>query len=301
VAQADNMTQVFTVVFIMRFVPAFLQSTVVWLLPWKWSLVRSWKTIQRVVVPEIERRRREAATSAASQDAISWMVKDGKPGLEQDPHVLGKLVGALTGGATYSTAGLVSGVMGNLAVRPVLLGELRDEIQCVHDQIGGRWTKEHLNNLPKLDSVMKETARLTPAAMVLYSRHVEADFTLSTGLAMRRGDNITTVPSVRSMSPEIYGGDPAVFDGLRHLGGQPFRRVDHDVLTWGSGRWACPGRFVANTIGKLVLVRLIQGYDWQLVGGRQLSDLEMHEFALFNPFTRIEFRRRDGVKNEVVG
>ncbi|KAK8117399.1 uncharacterized protein PG998_005680 [Apiospora kogelbergensis] len=271
-----NHEAVFTIVFVMRFVPSWLQSTLVWLLPWKWSLARTWKAIQDVVVPEIERRRKAEQRSDGDeeehQDCISWMVRDGKTDVEQDPEILAKLVGALTSGSTFSTAGVVSGVIANLR----------------------NWTNSALNSLPKLDSVMKETARLTPAAMVLYSRHVEDDFTLSTGLKLHKGQRITTVPQIKSMNPETYR-DPHTFDGLRHCGGQAFRKVDNDVLTWGSGRWACPGRFVANVMAKMVLVKLILEYDFRLVGDKKLPDVVMHEFTLFNPFTKLEVQRRDQV------
>ncbi|KAK8043765.1 hypothetical protein PG994_012603 [Apiospora phragmitis] len=283
---------VFTIVFLMRFVPSYLQSTVVWLLPWKWSLSRTWKAIQDVVVPEIRRRKCEGLNDEEPQDAISWMIKDGKTDLEQDPKIQAKLVGALTSGATFSTAGVVSGVIANLSMRPSLLMEIREEVRQVYDHVEGHWTNNALNSLPKLDSVMKETARLTPAAMVLYSRHVEEDLTLSTGLRLHKGQNITTVPMTRSMDPETYR-HPDMFEGLRHCGGQPFRNVDNDVLTWGSGRWACPGRFVANAMAKLVLVKLVLEYDFRLIGNKKLPDVVMHEFTLFNPFTKLEVRRRN--------
>ncbi|KAI1809980.1 putative cytochrome P450 [Poronia punctata] len=284
---------IFTIVFIMRFVPAWLQSTLVWLLPYKWSLNRSWKTIEKTVVAEVRRRAREGDDHDA-EDAISWMVRDGKTDFERDPGSLSRLIGALAGGSTYSTAGLVAGTVADLVARPELLEEIRTEIRRKHEQVGGAWDKAAFNDLPKLDSVLKESARVAPSSIVIYSRHMEADHRLSNGLLLRKGQKITVNAQITSMDPKDYP-DPEEFDGLRHMGAQPFRRVDDHLLTWGSGRWACPGRFVANIMAKILLVELLHDYEFQFIDGKRPGSLALHEFMLIDPFSKIKVRRRKEV------
>ena len=219
------------------------------------------------------------------------MLKDGKTELERDPIILSQLVGALTAGSTYSTASLVAGVIADVTSHPWLLSEIRDEIRIKHKEINGNWDKVSLNSLPKLDSVMKETSRLAPSSVVICSRYMTEDYTLSNGLKLLKGQRITVVPHLKSMSPEVFE-NPSAFDGLRHMDDKPFRRVDTNLLTWGSGRWACPGRFLANTMAKALLIKLFDEYEFKLVDGKPPKKLSAHEFVLFSPFNRLMVRRR---------
>ncbi|KAI8949232.1 putative cytochrome P450 [Xylaria longipes] len=281
---------IFTIVFIMRFVPSYLQSTLVWLLPWKWNLARSWKKIEKISLSEIQRRR-EQIDQGDGEDAISWMVRDGETDLERDPQSLSRLIGALLGGSTYSTASLVTSVVANLTAHPELLDEIRQEIRQKDDKVHGMWNKTTFNSLPKLDSVLKETARLAPSAVLLYSRHMEDDYTLSNGLKLHKGQKVTVNSLVTSMDPKLYK-EPEKFIGLRHCEGQPFQAVDNNLLTWGSGRWACPGRFVANIMAKIILVKLLNDYEFQFADGKQPRMFNMHEFVVPSPFNRMKVRRR---------
>ncbi|KAI1127674.1 putative cytochrome P450 [Nemania abortiva] len=281
---------IFTIVFIMRFIPSYLQSALVWLLPWKWSLSRSWKKIEKISLSEIQRRR-EHPDQCGGEDAISWMVRDGETDLERDPRSLSKLIGALLGGSTYSTASLVTGVVANLTAHPELLDEIRLEIQQKNDKVRGKWNKTAFNSLPKLDSVLKETARLAPSSVLLYSRHMEDDYKLSNGLKLRKGQKITVNSLITSQDPKLYN-EPERFDGIRHCGGRPFQAVDNNLLTWGSGRWACPGRFVANMMARIILVKILNDYEFQFGDGKQPRMFNMHEFVVPSPFHKMKVRRR---------
>jgi cytochrome P450 len=249
--------------------------------------------MQQTIIPEIHRRINQPHTFE-SEDAISWMVRDGKTPFERDPKSLSRLIGALVGGSTYSTAGLVAGVVANVVTQPELLEELRAEIRQKRSQVRGVWDEAAFNDLPKLDSVLKETTRLSPSAVILYSRHMEADYMTSHGLLLRKGQKITVDAGVTSMDAQVYH-DPDTFDGLRHLNAQPFRRVDNRLLTWGSGRWACPGRFVANIMAKILLVELLHDYEFQFVDGKRPASICVHEFMLSDPFSKMRVRRRKDV------
>lgn len=287
---------VFTIVFVMRCVPSILQPILVWLLPQKWALSRCWRTLQQGIVPEINRRKQKSTFAVSpdvsvSPDVISWMIADGESELERDPKSLSQLIGALTAGATYSTASLVAGVIADLTARPELMKEVRKEIQAKHEEVGGKWDERAFNGLHKLDSVMKETSRLAPSSIVVYSRHMVADHTLSNGLTLKKGQRITVAPHFKSMSPEFFE-NPDQHKGLRHCNSEPFRKVDSTLLTWGSGRWACPGRFLANSIAKIMLVKLLDEYEFKFTDGKRPPNVAMHEFVLFYPFSKMLVRRR---------
>ncbi|OTA60396.1 cytochrome P450 [Hypoxylon sp. EC38] len=275
----------------------------VWLLPAKWHLEKGWKIIENRILPLVERQMREAETgNPTNPDVVSWMVKDGRSTLQRDPWSLTRLVGTLTAGGTYSTANFVVETLADLVSDPDLLEEIREEIREKHKETGGIWSQEAFNNLDKLESAMKESSRLAPSSLLLYGRVVGSDYTLSDGLRLKKGQTIAVCSHLKANDPTLFK-DPDMYKGRRFYDAdlaahraQPFRSVDSSLLTWGSGRWACPGRFFANMAAKVILVKLIDEFEFKFVGSRRPPNATMHEFILFHPFGRLAVRRRaDGL------
>jgi cytochrome P450 len=95
--------------------------------------------------------------------------------------------------------------------------------------------------------------------------------------------------------------DPLEFDGLRahdrdlekHRA-QPFRSVNEgEDHRWGAGRWACPGRFMASLMAKVILVKLLDEYDFKFVDGKRPPTQVLHEFVFISPKSKILMRRRE--------
>lgn len=287
----------------MRFVPAFLQPILVYLLPAKWRLTTGWKTFKRIVQPEILRRRQiEGFDASISADLVSWMIQDAKSPVEKDAWVVTRLSASVAAGATYSTANFVAQALSDLVAHPEVLKEVHAEVRDQHLKIaqkGGRWNLAALNDLPKLESAMKETARLSPGTLLVYSRLMEVDHTLSNGLTLRKGQFITSASHAHNTANEKAFPNPKEYQGLRfyeqnlHLHrAQPFYSLDGDILTWGSGRWACPGRYVANLSSKVLLIKLIDEYEWGFLDGKPPPVTALHEFPLFSPDIKMQCRRK---------
>lgn len=287
----------------MRVIPSFLQPILVWLLPAKWHLVRGWKTWDRIVIPEVRRRLQEDGADAAQKgDLISWMVRDAKSPVERNERVLTHLSAAVIAGATYSTANLTTEALVDLVAHPEVLEEVRAEIREKHAEIGGRWDMAAMDSLYKLESVLKETSRLSPGAMFVYQRAVQKDVELSDGLQLKQGQFITTASQEATMAHNANlaaGQPPDCYDGLRFYRqnfqrhrAHPFRGLDGDILTWGSGRWACPGRVVANMMIKILMIKILDEYDIAFVKGKKPAIIRIHEFLMINPIARIKVRRR---------
>ncbi|KAI1373128.1 cytochrome P450 [Hypoxylon crocopeplum] len=300
----EHTKNVFTLAFCMRVIPSFLQPVLVWLLPAKWRLVRGWKTWDRIVIPEVRRRLQDKDLDAATKgDLISWMVRDAKTPMERDEHVLTHLSAAVIAGATYSTANLTSEALVDLVARPEILEELRDEIREKHEEIGGQWDMAALDSLYKLESALKETSRLSPGALFVYQRRVQKDVELSDGLQLKSGQFITVASQEASMAHRANptpGQASNGYDGMRFYNQDferhralPFRGLDGDILTWGSGRWACPGRVVANMMIKILMVKLLDEYEFAFVNDKKPSVIHIHEFLMLNPIAKIKVRRRE--------
>jgi len=147
---------------------------------------------------------------------------------------------------------------------------------------------------------MKESARLVPGTFLIYSRVVKKDHVLSNGIALKKGQTITTSAFRRTMDPEIFE-NPLEYNGLRYCAddkieehrAKPFSSINTDTLIWGAGRWACPGRIVADMSAKILLVKLLYEYDFAFVGGKPLKRSTMHEFLFFDPDSDMLVRRRE--------
>lgn len=121
--------------------------------------------------------------------------------------------------------------------------------------------------------------------------------------------------------PELVP-NPTKFDGLRHYrlattvkmsasrkGDGESARAVHDfsfstpsptALSFGYGKAACPGRFFASLIIKMVFVKLLSEYDFQFVPksdgrpGRRPSNYMVHEFLFPWPWDWMHVKRREG-------
>lgn len=290
--------------FVMRLMPSFLQPFLVWMTPFKWRLERSWKTLENFVMPEVEYRKQDPVTRCKNPDLISWMLAEAKSEEEKDGFMLTRLVGSVIAGGTYSSAAFITGVIADLVAHPHFLAEVRDEIRSTHERISGNWDVAAFNSLDKLDSAMKETSRLAPGSLLVYSRFVEQPITLSNGLHLQPGQLITTSGHSVAMDPAVFP-NPRQYDALRAYNdnleqhrNQPFRSVDTKDHRWGAGRWACPGRSIASLVSKVILVKLLDEYDFAFVKdsngvSKRPETKIMHEFVFMSPDASMLVRRKE--------
>lgn len=251
----------------MRLVPWFLQPVLVWLHPDKWRLRQTWKTLERFVYPQVERCLSDKSSEGRT-DLISCMIRDSK---DATPQLIKGIVGSTAAGATYSTAALIVGVVADLVNYPHYFAEIHEEMR---------------------------TVRLAPGTYLMYSRVVLNDYILSDGLRLRKGQFICISGYSRGMDPHLFP-NPKEYDALRAYNqslqdhrARPFSNALADDYRWGAGRWACPGRYLATLMAKVILVKLLTEYKFQFVDGTRPPNALVHEFVFFHPDTELLMRRR---------
>ncbi|KAI0805715.1 cytochrome P450 [Xylaria sp. FL0064] len=280
-----------TVAFTMRLVPSILQPILVWFLPVKWSLNRKWRELETLLAPEVQRQKtlQKAGKETPGMDLLSWMIRDATTAFECDPSVLSTLCGSVATGSIFTA-------------HPDVLDEVRAEIREKHVQIHGRWDIAALSSLEKLESAMKESARLASSPLIVYSRVVQKDCVLG-NIPLKTGQFITMSGRQRTVDPVLYD-EPHLYKGLRFCKPdkidehrtRPFRSVDTDILSWGAGRAACPGRAIANVAAKVFFVQLLDGYDVAFLEGKPPEPSVLHEFIFFNPNNQMLFwHRQDSI------
>jgi cytochrome P450 len=284
-------------------IPAVLQPLLVWMLPHKWRLRSSLKELESFVVSQVEKRKAEKASGKngpVPPTLLAWMVEEAKHDVEEDPYVLTQLLTALAAGGTYSSANFIVSVLLDLVAHRHFLKEIREEICDKHKEINGNWNFEAFNTLHKLDSAFKETMRLTPGSLTTYSRVMLSDYTLSNGIPLKKGQFICVSSYCRSKDPTVYP-DPEEYDALRaynrdfqdHIA-RPFKGLHGQDFRWGAGRWACAGRYLASLVAKVILVKLLDEYDFEFAGDRgRPSNSVLHEFIFIDPGVKIMMRRRE--------
>lgn len=122
---------------------------------------------------------------------------------------------------------------------------------------------------------------------------------MSDGLTLPVGAYISVV------NTSNIGRENVPFDGYRYCkkrddSGSNARNLysstDRHHLTFGHGRFACPGRFVAAVEIKLVLAAMLERYDITFGEGRgRPNNLQVLELGFQNPMVRVMIRERAGL------
>lgn len=130
------------------------------------------------------------------------------------------------------------------------------------------------------------------------------EFTFSDGTKVPAGSMLQVSAIHMHLDAEVFE-DPMKFDGFRFVKmkdraiaeGHPEKKFDlvttgvHS-MTFGYGRHACPGRFFASMVIKLMLAYAVMTYDMKLVGGVRPPDMRFLQSCVPNPTAEVLFRKR---------
>ncbi|KAK3369530.1 cytochrome P450 [Lasiosphaeria ovina] len=264
-------------VYISCFMPRLLRPLVATV-----SYAPAWllhKYLAHLLRPTVERAVKESSTQTEGDGEekrttlVHLLLNRYKPG-ESDTEQLIKDVITATFESTPTTAVSLYWMLTELVLRPDLAEELREELNSVVDA-DGKLPPTQLAELAKMDSFMRESARVNTFHYLGLNRILRQDFQFSIGPRLPKGTIICVDQDNIHNSPELYQ-NPDEFDPLRFYRKrqQPGHETRHqyasngpDLLTWGDGPQACPGRvFATNTI-KILLGQLLLNYDLQLPAG----------------------------------
>lgn len=211
--------------------------------------------------------------------------------------------------AVHTTSMVMSNVLMDLYTsshKEEFVAGLREECERVLAEHGGKWTKDAVNKLYRIDSTLRESLRhqvlgeVNVRRMVI-SRYIAArkgspanylldpkGISLSDGLHIPQG--ITVVAPVHAIhTDESIYQNATEWNAFRfsqpwedHLARlttgsaasrdriyqQSFTAFGEDYLSFGYGRHACPGRFFASQELKLMLAHVVMNYDIKIEGPR---------------------------------
>ena len=92
-------------------------------------------------------------------DAIEWL-RDIVPEPDRSSaHFHGILQLGISAVSVNTTSQLITNAIFNLAAYPEYMPMLKEEMECMLEKCGGRWTLESMREMKKMDSFVKETLR----------------------------------------------------------------------------------------------------------------------------------------------
>jgi len=277
----------------LRLWPRFLQPLVHWFLPSCRRLRAVRREARKIIQPLVDKKRTGDISGRPSDNLIAWMdeISRGRP----FDAALAQLAASFA--AIHTTSDFLTQLLIDLCNDSGLIDSLRKEVIMVIT--GEGWKRSSLQKLKLMDSVLKESQRLKPSGTMSMKRKALEDIRLHDGLEIPKGAFIG-VSTHQMWDPTIYP-EPEKFDGYRflkrsqiqgHEKDSQFAATSVDHMGFGYGNQACPGRFFAVDVIKIVFCHLLLKYDWKLQEGYKPVVLEAGVRFFVDPKTKLLVRRR---------
>ena len=181
----------------------------------------------------------------------------------------------------------------SLCLRPEWQSALRNEIGDP-DQLD----YEKLQKLPLLDGIIKESMRLHPSDTLAVRRKALNDYQFANGGPFIPSGSTVCVSSYDKTHdpvdyPDPYEYRPARFtDMLSSMKGSRLTDVSDKFPVWGFGSLACPGRFHAALVIKIILAHLIYRFDMKLENEKARTLWKWETFTMPYESTKFVLKER---------
>ncbi|NJO85202.1 MAG: cytochrome P450 [Blastochloris sp.] len=207
---------------------------------------------------------RQRAAGARGDDMLSMLIQTVDEGGQQltDDELVSNAGGLFIAGHETSSHAL-SWTLLLLALHPHILADLVDELSAVLG--GGAPTIAHLDRLPLLDCVIKESMRLLPPASML--GRIAMQETELEGFAIPEGTEIIYSPYITHRIPSIFER-PLAFNPERW---QTIKPSPYAYLPFSAGPRMCLGAAFATLELKVILALLLQRYRVELPDGAVIN------------------------------
>ncbi|XVE78646.1 hypothetical protein DITRI_Ditri13aG0163300 [Diplodiscus trichospermus] len=191
-------------------------------------------------------------------------LQQNEPHYYTDELIKGLILVMLLAGTDTSSV-TIEWAMANLLNNPNVLNKARDEIDS---QIGEEKLidEQDVSKLQYLQNIISETLRLNPSAPLLLPHMASSDCTIG-GYDVPAGTIVLINAWAIHRDPELWD-DPTSFKPERFGNGEG---ESNKLMPFGLGRRACPGAGLAQRVVGLTLGSLIQCFEWERVGGKEID------------------------------
>ena len=296
----------------LRLFPMWIRPYICYFLPSYRECQRLIKASETVLAPKIKELLQKKdngswAPQGTEEDSnvLSWTIHLAK-GEDRDPATIAHSQLILGLASVHTTTQRTVHILYDIMANPELIDILRAEIESVASEPGG-WNPSSYDKLPKLDSVMRESQRLTPTLTVTMGRVFDGPYTFEDGTHIPV-NSYACVPGYAMENDPDRVSDPYKFDGLRtyreyvksqgqadEFDDRPFKfsTPGKSYLGFGYGKTACPGRHFASMMIKIELVKLLTEYDVKFLPGTERPKTSsVLEFTAHSPTQKILVKKR---------
>ncbi|KAI1084603.1 cytochrome P450 [Whalleya microplaca] len=287
--------------FLLAQVPSLLQPFIYRFLPGYGRLAKQYKDGEKVVRAMMEEKKAQKLAPLSNPPSVFDYINAEGQHLD-DLRLQMDIQLPLCAASIHTTTTTIVQCLFDLSAHPQYIAELRDEALQVLKINNGSLTKPALVALEKLDSFIKEVQRFCSPDLTTFQRKALAPVTLSNGFRIPKDVKIEIATGAINADSIIHE-NPQEFDGLRaykkRMACTEARNkhrvlsVSKDDLSWGFGRAACPGRFLADMQIKMVLVEILISCELKLPEGQdRYENLELRGQTLPNVQGQILIRPR---------
>ncbi|KAI0765883.1 cytochrome P450 [Trametes elegans] len=233
-------------------------------------------------------------------DMLQWIMNEALPRGSSNAEIVERIL-ILNLAAIHTSSIIATHALYHLAAHTEYAQALREEIAPIVEAEG--WTRDALGKMWKLDSLLRETLRYDGVNTVSIMRKAMMDVTLADGTFLPRGTLLVADAYHMHHDPALSADtDADAFDPFRFArmrttneAGARLQAVSTSVqyIPFSHGRHACPGRFFAAEMLKLILAHIVLKYDVKFGenGGRP-ANVYWAQAVLPAPDARILFRKR---------
>ncbi|KAK2003780.1 cytochrome P450 [Colletotrichum falcatum] len=290
-----------------------------WLAPWSESIQKDLRRIRKESIELLRPLYKERAEADSSKDYVQdpsemfrdvvyWLMKSSQKDRSLYGITESELFLSLT--AIHTTSMTLNSLVYDWIAHPeyheAILCEVNETLAKVRDN-NGQWTLQHVAMMRKLDSFMKESARINPIGFVSTQRYTLKPYTFKDGLHIPAGTTIMFPSDGAHYDADNYP-EPESFDGLRFLRLREtvdpnrfhYASVSDSALGFGAGIHACPGRFLSAVLMKFFLVHFMTQYEFKYEHGgtERLPNIYNDNTSRPNPSVNLLVRKREQALGE---
>ncbi|QKX59125.1 uncharacterized protein TRUGW13939_06256 [Talaromyces rugulosus] len=245
----------------------------------------------------------------------SWLVNNSKKyplsSLERTPDYLSRRIMALNFASIHTTTLTTCNLLLDIFSDRTTASLLRDESLVSSASWNTTWNRGRLNQMLRLDSALRESLRLwglvakamsrkvmQPAGIILPSgqRLLQGTTVCVSGWGLHHDENVHQQPFEfihdRFMRRSTHGASPSQEETeMGTSAGHAAAETDVNFAAWGIGKHACPGRFFAVDLIKIILIHVLVDYEVELLGERP-ENMWIEYNVIPPPATTVSIRRR---------
>ncbi|KAM0058411.1 putative cytochrome P450 [Helianthus debilis subsp. tardiflorus] len=216
----------------------------------------------------IEQRRKMSADE--NKDFLQFLLQLKDRGDSNPPFTIAHLKALLmdmVAGGTDTTSNTVEFALAEMMSHPEILEKAQQELERVvgKDNVV---EESHVNNLPYLYAIMKETLRLH-STLPLLVPHCPSESCVIGGHTVPKGARVFVNVWAIHRDPTIWE-NPLEFQPERFLDGKwDHTGNDFRYIPFGFGRRICAGTAIAERMFMFLLGSVIHSFDWKLGEGEK--------------------------------